>query len=255
MLLTAIDFRSLSRYALIILPLFTVSCGAQQKSGPCLQIEGNATHSFGSITHGEQPEHRFVLRNTCDDTVRISSVKASCGCTAAVVSGSTLPPGGTASVDVKFLPPRSTNGHTSKTISVYTEGDRQKQYLLRIEADIRSSFTAAPEKIEMDTLITRNVATATLRLTNASKDTQRITQLQGALAVEYRGYDGKASPEVIPLEGVQAFPPEFTLAPGASQDITVRLFPIHEGRLMGSLLIYAGAETRQIEFFGFLRRP
>ncbi len=241
--------------SLLLLPLFVLSCSAQQKTGPCLVIEGEATHSFGTIHHTDKPEHRFVLRNTSEDTVRVTSVKASCGCTAAVVSGSTLPPGGTTSVDVTFIPPRTTNGHVSKTISVYTEGDRQKQYLLRIEAEIESFFTVSPDKIQMDTLITRNVATTVLRLTNASKDTQRIVEVQGALAVEYRGYDGKAAPQVISIEEVNASPREFTLAPGASQDITVRFMPIQEGKLMGSLVIYAGPETRQVEFFGFLRRP
>lgn len=240
---------------LLLIPLFVLSCTAQQKPGPALEIEGSATHSFGTIYHTDKPEHRFVLRNTSEDTVRVTSVKASCGCTAAVVSGSTIPPGGTTAVDVTFLPPRTTNGHVGKTVSVYTEGDPQKQYLLRIEAEITSYFTVTPEKIQMDTLITRNVATTTLRLTNASKDTQRIVEVQGALAVEYRGYDGKASPQVNNIEDVTASPREFTLAPGASQDITVKFMPIQEGKLMGSLVIYAGAETRQVEFFGFLRRP
>jgi hypothetical protein len=172
-----------------------------------------------------------------------------------MVSGSTLPPGGTSSVDVKFTPPRSTNGHVGKTVSVFTEGDPQRQYLLRIDAEIQSSFTVSPDKIQMDTLITRNVATTTLRLTNSSKDTQRIMEIQGSLAVEHRGYDGTQPPQVLNVDEVKASPREFILAPGASQDITVRFFPLHEGKLMGSLVIYAGPETRQVEFFGVLRRP
>lgn len=245
----------MKRLLLLLLPMLTLSCTAQQGGGPRLVIVGEATHSFGAITHTEQPEHRFVLRNTSQDTVHITSVKASCGCTAAMVSGSTLPPDGTASVDVKFIPPRSTNGHVSKSISVYTKGDPQKQYLLRIEAEIQSFFTVSPEKIDMGTLITRNAAEATLRLTNISKDTQRIVDIQGALAVENRGYDGKQAPQVLNIEEVTSSPREFTLAPGASQDISVKFFPLHEGKLMGSLVIYAGSETRQVEFFGTLRRP
>ncbi|MFZ1728933.1 MAG: DUF1573 domain-containing protein [Bacteroidota bacterium] len=240
---------------LLLLPLLVLSCTAQQEGGARLVVEDNATHSFGTITHSDRPEHRFVLRNTSEDTVRITSVKASCGCTAAVVSGGTLPPGGTSTVDVKFTPPRSTNGHVAKTISVYTEGDPQKQYLLRIDAEIRSAFTVSPEKIEMGTLITRNVATTTLRLTNASSDTQRIVDIQGALAVENRGYDGTQPPQVLNIDEVKSTPHEFTLAPGESQDITVSFFPIYEGKLMGSLVIYAGPETHQVEFFGTLRRP
>lgn len=243
----------------ILLLLITVlfnSCNAQVKDdGPKLAVEGGVTHDFGKITHAQRPEHRFSLRNISDDTVRIVSVKASCGCTAAVVSGSTLPPGAVATVDVQFTPPRTTNGRTSKSISVYTEGDVQKMYLLRVEAEIQSSFTVEPKMVQMDTLITRNAASATLRLTNVSKDTQRISMVQGALAVENRGYDGAQPPQVLNIDDVKATPEEFILAPGAAQEITVRFFPLHEGKLMGSLVIYAKDESRQVEFTGFLRRP
>jgi hypothetical protein len=241
--------------SLLLAALLTVSCDAQVHDGPRLLVEGGTTHSFGTITHADRPDHRFTLRNTSSDTVRIVNVRASCGCTAAVVSGSTLPPDGQATIDVRFTPPRTTLGHVSKTISVYTEGDPQKMYLLRVEADIESHFSVDPVKVQMDTLITRNAAKTTVTLTNVSKDTQRIVQIQGVLSVEHRGYDGKQPPQMLAIDDVTASPGAFDLAPGESQEITVRFFPIHEGKLMGSMVIYAGPETRQVEFTGVLRRP
>ena len=239
---------------IILILLLASSCTAQQQ-GPKLVVEGGTTHDFGKITHADRPEHRFTIRNTSGDTVRLVSVRASCGCTAAVVSGGTMPPGGASTVDVRFTPIRSTNGHVSKTISVYTENDPQKMYLLRIEAEVFSAFTATPEKAELDTMITRNVATAVITLTNVSADTQRIVQVQGVLSVENRGYDGTQPPQVLPIEEVQAAPEEFVLAPGSAREVTIRFFPIHEGRLMGSVIFYAGEENRQVEFSGVIRRP
>lgn len=240
---------------LAILPLLVPSLACAQATGPKLVVEGGTAHSFGTITHADRPEHRFVLRNTSADTVRITSVRASCGCTAAMVAGSTMPPGGEATIDVRFTPIRSTNGHVSKSISVYTENDRQKMYLLRIEADVVSSFVATPEKANLDTLVTRNVATAVLKLTNVSADTQRIVQVQGVLSVEHRGYDGKQSPQMLAIDDVQASPAEFVLAPGATQEVTIRFFPLTEGKLMGSVVFYSGQENRQVEFSGVIRRP
>ncbi|MBR9975940.1 MAG: DUF1573 domain-containing protein [Bacteroidetes bacterium] len=240
---------------LAILTLLVPYLACAQAIGPKLVVEGGASHALGVITHADRPEHRFVLRNTSADTVRITSVRAGCGCTAAVLSGKTLPPGGEATIDVRFTPIRSTNGHVSKSISVYTENDDQKMYLLRIEADVVSSFEATPEKANLDTLVTRNVAETVLKLTNVSADTQRIVQVQGVLSVEHRGYGGKQSPQMMSIDDVQASPVEFVLAPGETQEVTIRFFPLNEGRLMGSVVFYSGEENRQVEFSGVIRRP
>lgn len=240
---------------IIITLILSTACNAQEHQGPKLVVVGGGTHDFGTLTHADRPEHRFTLRNVSPDTVRIASVRASCGCTAAMVSGSTMPPGGEATIDVRFTPIRSTNGRVRKTISVYTENDMQKMYLLAIEADVRSSFVSDPEKADLDTLVTRNIATAVLKLTNVSADTQRIVQVQGVLSVENRGYDGRQSPQMMAIDDVQASPAAFVLAPGETQEVVIRFFPLNEGKLMGSVVFYAGEENRQVEFGGTIRRP
>ena len=241
--------------SILITLLLSTACTAQQHHGPKLVVDGGTTHDFGRLTHADRHEHRFTLRNVSEDTVSIASVRASCGCTAAIVSGGTMPPGGVATIDVRFTPIRSTNGRVRKTISVYTENDVQKMYLLAIEADVHSSFTADPEPVPLDTMVTRNIATAVLTLTNVSADTQRIVQVQGVLSVENRGYDGRQPPQMMAIDDVQAAPSEFVLAPGQSQEVIIRFFPLNEGRLMGSVVFYAGEENRQVEFSGVIRRP
>ncbi|MDX9759073.1 MAG: DUF1573 domain-containing protein [Bacteroidota bacterium] len=243
------------QHCLFFLIVALASCNAQVPPGPKLVVEDGATFDFGPISHTARPEHRFTLRNTSTDTVRIVKVHATCGCTATMVSGSTLPPGASATVDVRFTPPRTSNGRVSKSISVFTENDLQKQYVLRIEADIRSAFTVMPKIVALDTIITRNIATATLTLTNVSADTQRIHMVQGTLAVEYRGYDGTQPPQLFDLDGIVTAPEQFVLAPGSSQEITVRFTPTTEGRILGSVVMYAKDESRQVEITGIIRRP
>lgn len=242
-------------HCLVFLTTLLAACNAQVPPGPKLAVENGTTFDFGPISHSSRPSHRFTLRNTSADTVRIIKVNAACGCTAAMVSGSTLAPGASATVDVQFTPPRTSNGRVSKSISVYTENDVQKQYVLRIEADIQSAFSVTPTIVALDTIITRNIATAVVTLTNVSADTQRIHMVQGTLAVEYRGYDGAQPPQVLDIDQVQTAPAEFVLAPGAEQEITVRFSPTHEGRILGSVVMYAKDESRQVEFTGVIRRP
>ena len=106
----------------------------------CITVVGGATFDFGDIYHGEKPTHHFVLKNDCDDTVRISSINASCGCTAARLSRDTLAPGDTASISVMFVPPKSMNGHIMKSVAVYTENTHQPMRLLRVEAGVDALF-------------------------------------------------------------------------------------------------------------------
>lgn len=243
------------RNAIIIslLLFLTASCSAQQDPPSCLSVTGGDAHDFGEITHDDKPEHRFELRNDCSDTVRITHVKAACGCTTASASERTLPPGGTTTVDVQFYPPRTTNGHIAKSVAVWVDHGKQKQYVLRVEADIRSYFEVTPAKVDMETIKKGTAAETVVRLKNVSQEEQRIAEIMTGLAIEFRGADGSAPPQVIPLENAEFSPRQFTLAPGASQDITVRLTPVRPGKLMGSMVIYAGTETRQVEFSGIIK--
>ncbi len=243
------------RISLICITLLacTVSCSAQEKEAlSCLELEDGGRHDFGEITHSEKPSHRFVLRNVCSDTVRITHVKAACGCTAASLAGGTIAPGGTATVDVTFYPPRSTNGHISKSVAVWAQGGKQQQYLLRVEADIRSSFKTAPENVELGSIRKGIVTETTVRLTNISDTEQEISEILSGFSIESRGVTGDAPPRVLPVSEAEFSPRQFTLAPGDAQDITVRLSPQHTGKLMGSMIIYAGPETRQVEFSGII---
>ena len=215
---------SLRTIALLIL-LLSVSCTAQKRPVPSLEVEGGPTWNFGKVTHKDRLDHNFVLRNNGGDTVRIANVKAACGCTAVMVSGSTIAPGGTATVSVQFTPPRTTNGHVSKSVSVYVEGEQRPAHILRIEADVESALASDPALVDLGTMTINKAIKATFSLMNLSGEVQKIVAVQSALAIEYRGLDGGNPPEVRPLEGVVIEPKEFTLEPGAQQTITIRFTP------------------------------
>ncbi|MCZ7558413.1 MAG: DUF1573 domain-containing protein [Bacteroidia bacterium] len=243
-----------SNLILLAILLLGTSCEAQKPAGDVLDIEGGSTKHFGTVTHKDRLEHNFVLRNKGADTIRITDVKAACGCTAVMVSGSTVAPGGSATVSVQFTPPRTTNGHVSKSVSVYAEGAGRPVYVLRIEADVLSAFEAEPALVDVGSSAIGKAVTATFRLKNRSDQTQSIMAVQSALAIEYRGLDGDGPPEVRPLDGVTIEPKEFELAAGASRDITVRFTPSFGGKVMGSAVFYAADETRQVEFTGLVKR-
>lgn len=240
---------------LFLIVLLTMSASGQRQRDACLTVEGGSTHSLGSIHHRDRPEHDFILRNNCADTVFVTKVQAGCSCTPTSISTNSIAPGETARLSVRFVAPRSTVGRINKAVSVYTEGDSRRQYVLRMEADIQSFFSVSPDPVEPGAMTLHNTATATVRLTNISGEQQQITDVEGALSVEYRGADGSSHPQMLPIDKVEVTPKEFTLAPQETQEIRVQFVPRHEGQLRGSLRMHGHDETRQVEFTGTISRP
>lgn len=244
---------SIRALALALIVLST-SCTAQNPPAETLEVEGGLTKNFGTVTHKDRLEHNFILRNKGNDTIRITNVKAACGCTAVMVSGSTVPPAGSATVSVQFTPPRTTNGHVSKSVSVYAEGTQRPVYVLRIEADVQSAFESDPALVDLGKAVINKEVTASFSIKNTSGEKQSIAAVQSALAIEYRGLDGDSPPEVRPIDEVVIDPKVFELEPGAAQTITVRFTATFGGKVIGSVVLYAPDETRQVEFAGTVQR-
>ncbi len=87
-------------------------------AGPKLEIS-STEWNFGMLKEGEIAEHVFVIENTGDDTLIISKVRATCGCTATLLSDSLIPPSGKAELKSK-LRTKGMSGKFHKHIFVYS---------------------------------------------------------------------------------------------------------------------------------------
>lgn len=72
---------------------------------------------FGFIPRGAKVTHNFLLKNVGNDTLKITNVRKSCGCTAAPLRKSILPPGDTTLLEVTFNS-GSYQGAVSKAVYV-----------------------------------------------------------------------------------------------------------------------------------------
>jgi cytochrome c553 len=72
---------------------------------------------FGKITEGDIVEHVFRFTNIGIDTLKIIDVKASCGCTAVLLSTNTIPPGGKGEIKATFNS-RGKTGKIKKNIRI-----------------------------------------------------------------------------------------------------------------------------------------
>lgn len=105
-----------------------------KKKGPSIQCD-EELFPFGSIHQGDIKEHIFTVRNTGDDTLKISQVQSSCGCTVGMMDNSNIPPGGVGQLKATFNS-SGKMGHITKTIYIYSNDVSNPNKTVQITADI-----------------------------------------------------------------------------------------------------------------------
>lgn len=101
---------------------------------PKLVLQQN-NFDFGDIKQGETVSHTFVLTNNGGDLLKITDVKASCGCTAAKPEKSELAPGESTNLVVTFNS-AGRMGKQTKTVRVYTNDPQNPEMVLTIQCNI-----------------------------------------------------------------------------------------------------------------------
>jgi Protein of unknown function (DUF1573) len=103
--------------------------------GPRIRVEP-AAFDFGKATQNKTLRKEFVIRNFGDEALVIESVSTSCGCTAALVEGKLVKPGGTTPLQVSFET-RSYEGHVQKSVVVRSNDPTTPLIEVKIEATVQ----------------------------------------------------------------------------------------------------------------------
>lgn len=98
------------------------------------------SHDFGDIEKGKPASHDFVFTNTTKETVLITNVKASCGCTATKYTKTPIKPGETGSITATYNAARP--GSFNKQVTV-TTSDSDVNKVLTIKGKVISTEGAA----------------------------------------------------------------------------------------------------------------
>ena len=124
--------------------LMFASAAAQDAASPVLQeavpragedwaeqMFSERSHDFGSVARGADVRHNIQVKNLYEETIRISNVGTTCGCTAAKPDREELKTGEIANIEVvmntvKFLRDKNSNvdvtvtfdGRTFKTVRI-----------------------------------------------------------------------------------------------------------------------------------------
>jgi len=110
--------------------------------GPHLVLP-EGVFEFGAVERGTEVSHVFGLPNRGGTDLQIDHVKTSCGCTVAVLSDQTIPPGREARVAVTLDTSRLA-GRTTKTVTVYTSDPAAPVVSLSLTGQVNTDLVVSP---------------------------------------------------------------------------------------------------------------
>ena len=108
----------------------------KKTSGPRLEIQP-LEHDFGSLPQNEKVVHEFSILNTGTEELEIRRISTSCGCTAALTSDRSVPPGGTTTLKVT-LETRKYRGAIERSVSI-ASNDSRRVHTVKVRAFVESA--------------------------------------------------------------------------------------------------------------------
>jgi hypothetical protein len=122
--------------ALSLMLLFTISIDAKERAingaTPKCTLD-SPDHYFGAVKAGTPLKHSFMIKNTGDATLTITSVAPGCGCTAADFD-KTIEPGKEGKITLEIKNTEHYKGEVSKNATVTTNDPERQSFQLILRA-------------------------------------------------------------------------------------------------------------------------
>lgn len=133
-------------------------------AAPNLQVD-SPRFDFGEVLQGEKVLHVFEFFNQGDETLKVDRVRSSCGCTAALVSEKSIPPGGRGELQANFDSTRFRDA-VSKTISLYSNDPVRPVMQFQIKGKVLEAVAMAPSQINFGNVVAEKPVRSTVVLRN-----------------------------------------------------------------------------------------
>lgn len=192
------------------------------------EIQAETTEiNWGRIYLGEKKEHTFILHNKGDSPLIITGVHSSCGCTAAMISNKTIPPGKQAKLQVRFNS-KNFRGHIVKQVWVKSNDPKQHKKQFIVQANVIQELTVKPPHLVLRKFPKNKEIVRNLSLANHSDQSIQIKSV-------------RSTSRYIVLSNVPT-----TLEPDEKIDITLTIHPQQSQvvTLTSYILIDAQGHTR-----------
>ncbi|PLX30987.1 MAG: hypothetical protein C0600_06865 [Ignavibacteria bacterium] len=221
---------------IVIFLLFSTGLSAQQLRMDALE------KSFGTMRPLERRTLTFTVYNDGPVTAHLGQPRPSCGCTATMLSNSTLAPGDSAVVEVRFHAAPGMMGQIAKSVSMdlHEESGTTTFAVLRIRGSVVGDVIYSPGMLRFTAVVGDTVR---LQLT-LSSNTDKPVRLQ-SLSASLLAYVDTTAGNRYHIDQVQSRP--FTafdlhleaeqLMPDDSTRLYMQLRPTEKGQINGTIRV------------------
>lgn len=134
---------------------------------PKLLVVGGETVDWGEVGGGEL-KHSLKIVNVGGDTLKISGVKPSCGCTTAPLDKDILLAGDTATINLT-MDVAGKHGATEKTLTISTNDSTAPVTTVHLRANVVQEITAEPAYFHVDNVSPGEEGSGSILLRNVGK--------------------------------------------------------------------------------------
>jgi hypothetical protein len=145
-------------------------------SGPMIQFD-SMEYDFGKAATGELVKHVFTVTNSGSETLEISNVHPSCGCTTAGDWSRQIDPGRKGTIPIQFNSARY-SGAVTKTIDVTSNAKNQPKATLRLKGIVWKPIDITPQTAVISVLSDEtNTASTSVRIVNQTDSEVTLSNL------------------------------------------------------------------------------
>ena len=142
-------------------------------AGPVIAFD-TRIYDFGKVTQGDLIHHEFIVSNAGAQTLTITDVHPSCGCTTAGVWPHQLEPGQSGAIPIQ-INSKNLSGSIRKTVTV-TSNDKHSPTVLQMTGQIVKPIDVTPPYAMFHIIVgATNIASATVKISNRTDQPLKIT--------------------------------------------------------------------------------
>jgi hypothetical protein len=138
--------------------------------------DGAISHDFGVVARGAEVTHRFRIKNLYKETVQISTVTTSCGCTAPQFDQTPVPSGGETYVTISMDTLKFQHLKTS-TVTVQFAQPRFAEVKIPVQVYIRSDVVFTPPSVNFGAIAAGEKSDRSLEIAYAGRPDWKIVKV------------------------------------------------------------------------------
>ncbi|HLF13977.1 MAG TPA: DUF1573 domain-containing protein [Bacteroidota bacterium] len=172
------------------LAALTLLAAALSPAQPKFVVDGGKLFDFGELYTTSPVVRELRITNSGGDTLRITNVSGSCGCTGTLLSASDIPPGGSGTLKITFDPAKF-RGKVEKVVSMNTNDPADSNPHITFTATVTQIldldqthlvFSTKPDSEATTVVSIRNVSDGPVRITGTrSSSPELVVELSGGV--------------------------------------------------------------------------